>query len=102
MPKLLLNYRILEALRSERCKYPQYVKTFYRKMITQETPGVYRFGPDLNSLDETKVIDRNVNGSTDEVINTFGDVYSAVPSTLYYERPTPVIFVSGEALSADM
>jgi hypothetical protein len=43
-----------------------------RSFITEEAGGVYSFGPDLGS-----------------------------PSD-HYERPTPVVFISGEALSADM
>ena len=103
MPKLLANFRILETFWSKRCQYyGRNGKIICRKLISQETPGVYSFGPDLNSSDVTQVIERCDNGPRDAVISTFGYINLKSPQNSYYERPTPIIFLSGEALGADM
>jgi hypothetical protein len=56
-----------------------------RLLITKKSVGVYTFEPDL-------VLHSNApsSGSTE------------IPQNPYYERPTPVVFISGEGLSAKM
>ena len=60
-----------------------------RTLMTKLKDGVYSFEPDLpsQSSDSETIEEKTV---TDGL------------STVYYERPTPVIFVSGECLTAKM
>lgn len=99
---LLLKFKILDILRKKNQIPKQNWRILCRSLITQETPGVYSFGPDLNPHNETQIVDKTNIESADEIINSFKDANSEIPSNSFYERPTPVIFVSGEALSADM
>jgi hypothetical protein len=57
-----------------------------RLLITKKSEGVYSFEPDL-------ILHSNTNtpsGSTE------------IPQYRYYERPTPVVFITGEGLPAKM
>jgi hypothetical protein len=56
-----------------------------RLLITKKSEGVYTFEPDL-------VLHSNA--------PSFGS--TEIPQNSYYERPTPVVFISGEGLSAKM
>ena len=76
-----------------------------RNFITQEGPGVFSFGPDLIPHEETEnnsEIDENSVEKVEKLGISFPDVKTDVPVSPYYERPTPLIFVSGEALPAEM